>query len=697
MRRYSSTTTPPTAKPASANTSELARLRQRAQEGDVEAQFELAEKLSENGPQRNAVESAKLYALAAAKGHVKAQNKLAGRYAAGDGVNQDFGKALKLYREAAVQGDAGSLCNLGVMYHHGLGVARNAAEALSYYQLAAKAGSTLGLAYYGQCVEGGIGIAANMKLAKEIYAVAAKQGEPVAMYRLGMCLLRDSSSLAESLPANVKSYEVIDMRKQAMHYLESSAKLGNSEAQLQLGRMYLEMSQSEDYKNVHSPVTEAEKTQAALAALSIIAGGGVTSFSHESTEAFRWLSAASEAGHKNAHALLGLAHINGRGVAINPVEAVRMFLKGADEGDEFSFYLLGECYKQGLGVPANRDAALQYYQLAAEAGLLDARHALAMFYLEAAEPNIPLGKQMLLTASDEGHAVSSHTIAMYLLKGIHFDVDKELALKYLRRAANENHPMSLFLLGAFYIEGINNAQNPSEGTNSTKNPSEGTNSTKNPSEGIELLRKAVNQDVLEAKYYLAQCYSNGEAVDLDFAEAMRLHKLAAEEGFAQSLNSIGVLYAQGHGVEQDFREAFRYFEAGAAKNDSTAIFNLGQCNEFGKGVNKDYIKAIHLYEKSASLGNKHAQERLKLEQLRHVEDLNPTVAKQIDVDIGQLEEMRRQASELQQEISRVSPGDAEALENKDVQELLELKRKVSDADWQNWTRDLTELLEKNKR
>ena len=64
-------------------------------------------------------------------------------YTKGQGVAQDFEKALKWYRMAVEQGDGQAQFNLGVLYWNGQGVAKDPTKALQWYEKAWKQG------YYG--------------------------------------------------------------------------------------------------------------------------------------------------------------------------------------------------------------------------------------------------------------------------------------------------------------------------------------------------------------------------------------------------------------------------------------------------------------------------------------------------------------------------------------------------------------------
>jgi len=59
-------------------------------------------------------------------------------YQEGEGITQDYSKAVTWYRKAAEQGHARAQYSLGQMYDQGLGVTQNYKEAFKWYRKAAE-------------------------------------------------------------------------------------------------------------------------------------------------------------------------------------------------------------------------------------------------------------------------------------------------------------------------------------------------------------------------------------------------------------------------------------------------------------------------------------------------------------------------------------------------------------------------------
>jgi TPR repeat protein len=73
---------------------------------------------------------------------------------------------------------------------------------------------------------------------------------------------------------------------------------------------------------------------------------------------------------------------------------------------------------------------------------------------------------------------------------------------------------------------------------------------------------------------LARCYIDGRGTTVDYAQAMRWARRAADLGDAVAMNTVGLLHDNGQGVPQDNAEAIRWYERAAAAGSETAANNL---------------------------------------------------------------------------------------------------------------------------
>jgi len=80
------------------------------------------------------------FKMAADQGHSEGQLNLGTLYFSGDGVKQDYSKALTYFALAAQQGNLVALFNLGHMHQHGLGTTTSCSLAVQLYKKVAEKG-----------------------------------------------------------------------------------------------------------------------------------------------------------------------------------------------------------------------------------------------------------------------------------------------------------------------------------------------------------------------------------------------------------------------------------------------------------------------------------------------------------------------------------------------------------------------------
>ncbi len=119
-------------------------------------------------------------------GDVKAQAELGARYGRGEGVKQDYAKALELLRAAAAKNDASAQFYLGTAYSTGLGVERNESQAVLWYDMAARQGHGEAAYWLAMRIVGGVGgIIPSWQAAIPFFWQAAEQGIAAAEFQLG--------------------------------------------------------------------------------------------------------------------------------------------------------------------------------------------------------------------------------------------------------------------------------------------------------------------------------------------------------------------------------------------------------------------------------------------------------------------------------------------------------------------------------
>ncbi|MBI5660020.1 MAG: sel1 repeat family protein [Nitrosomonadales bacterium] len=114
---------------------------------------------------------------------------------------------------------------------------------------------------------------------------------------------------------------------------------------------------------------------------------------------------------------------------------------------------------------------------------------------------------------------------------------------------------------------------------------------------------------------LAAMYCQGQhGVPLDYTEAAKWYKLAAEQGDANAKFRVelmlGGMYDEGRGVPQNYTEAAKWYKLAAELGDADAQFKLGEMYDEGRGVPLDYTEAAKWYKLAAEQGDADAQFKL---------------------------------------------------------------------------------------
>ena len=123
--------------------------------------------------------------------------------------------------------------------------------------------------------------------------------------------------------------------------------------------------------------------------------------------------------------------------------------------------------------------------------------------------------------------------------------------------------------------------------------------------------KAAQQEWPDAQYRLAYMYEKGIGPDKDVQRAVQLYRSAAEHGYPEAQNLLGILYATGgDGLTEDDKQAITWYQKAADQGFAKAEKNLGDMYFFGHGVDKDYKQAMTWYGKAADQQFADAQFRL---------------------------------------------------------------------------------------
>ena len=233
------------------------------------------------------------------------------------------------------------------------------------------------------------------------------------------------------------------------------------------------------------------------------------------------------------------------------------------------------------------------------------------WYRKAAEQNVARAQFNLGVCYDNGCGVAKNEVE---------------AVRWYRKAAEQNSAAAQFNLASCYARGEGVAKDEVEAVMWYRKAAEqnhtaaqynlgfccysGQGVVKDYPEAVKWYRKAAEQNLPEAQFNLGLCYENGQGVVKDEAEAAKWYRKGAEQNLAHAQYNLGVCYADGRGVAKDYAEAVKWFRKAAEQSVARAECNLGLCYAKGEGVAKDYVEAVKWFRKAAEQNDTQAQYNL---------------------------------------------------------------------------------------
>ena len=333
-------------------------------------------------------------------------------------------------------------------------------------------------------------------------------------------------------------------------------------------------------------------------------------------EAVCFLDYLSESGFEQAYGFLGLAYEEGKGVERNDDKMIYLYNQAVragynwcayhlgryyEEGREYdlamknyvqcsanegtyrsaAFYSIGRLYEKGIGVSVDMANAVKYYQKSVQySTVLESEARLALIRLgEIVDPlesfvNATSAKLKGLTPED-----------MFRI-GVEFEsgmngryVSLPEAYSYILASADEGYPKAMIKLGDIYV----NEYYPFNDTNK---------SNRYYQKAIKVLKKTYESDG-EACYELGCMLYNGKGIEKDVETANALFRTGAEKGNPESSYMAGLQFLG----DLDYPEAYKYFKRAAEAGVGLAMFELAKLYESGHGVRYDGEEAIKWYQK----------------------------------------------------------------------------------------------------
>jgi hypothetical protein len=242
-------------------------------------------------------------------------------YDIGEGVVQDWAKAVVLYQKACDAGLADGCNDFGRMYVKGKGVAQDGAKAAALYQKACDAGSANGCNNLGFMYERGESVAQDGAKAVGLYKKACEASLADGCNNIGRMYYNGTGVAQDKVTAAA--------------FYQKACDAGGAWGCNNLGGM-LEHGES---------------------------------MAPDQAKALQLYQKACDASLADGCNKLGLMYDNGTGVEQNKAKAVVLYQKACDAGNEWGCNNLGTMYDKGTGVAQDKAKAAALFQKACNDGI----------------------------------------------------------------------------------------------------------------------------------------------------------------------------------------------------------------------------------------------------------------------------------------------------------------------------------------
>ncbi len=307
----------------------------------------------------------------AEQGYVVAQEMLGECHAFG--IHGNLTEAEKWYTKAAEQGNATAMFRLGCLYRlykktEGREFAKhleNYVEAAKWFRKAAEAGLAEGSFWLGFCYNYGEGVDQDYEEAVKWYTKAIEDESVNAIYHMAECyrngwgVPKDEKKAEDLHDSAMAREDEMDELFRSYHYEESADGIYKVEVDNQ--SYCYNGSGVKAWENSILMKAEQGDAEAQYQIGKWYTDLSLISKKNEEENAVKWYLRAAEQSHTNAERCLGDCYYVGRGVAKDYEEAVIWYRKAAEKGDVEAIYNIGKCYFEGKGVKQSCEDAISWY------------------------------------------------------------------------------------------------------------------------------------------------------------------------------------------------------------------------------------------------------------------------------------------------------------------------------------------------
>ena len=193
---------------------------------------------------------------------------------------------------------------------------------------------------------------------------------------------------------------------------------------------------------------------------------GTNGMKRDYGQALQWWAKAAKQGDVKAVGNMGMCYRYGYGIDRDSLKATRLYLKSIRDGNDslmtaveaaaqrgglFDGIVTALAYKTGNGVKRDGAKAVQYFQMAAEGGSVDAQREYALICLNTGRQSDAL--EWFAKAAEQGDLSATYFCGMMKMKGLGGEENHVEGLEFIEKAASRNFPQACYDLSLRYAAG----------------------------------------------------------------------------------------------------------------------------------------------------------------------------------------------------------------------------------------------------
>ncbi|CAF0878078.1 unnamed protein product [Brachionus calyciflorus] len=295
---------------------------------------------------------------------------------------------------------------------------------------------------------------------------------------------------------------------------------------------------------------------------------------------------------------LGFLYASGLGVKSNQGKALTYFTFAALGGDPMAQMALGYRYWASINVANSCEMALSYYKKVAQsvANKISTNSVGAVvnrIRLHDEEEKVSSQSQAMLDddlvqyyqlLADRGDVQAQYGLGLLYYQGARgLSIQYDKALYYFTKAAEAGNNYAMAYLGKLYLEG-------------------GDHVKQDNLTAIKYFRQAAEKGNPIGQAGMGIVHFYGSGLERDYQKALKYFQLSADQGYVEGHFMLGIMFFYGHGVRKDFKSAVKFFNLAAQLGHVLGYYNLAQMHATGTGVIRSCSTAAELYKNVAERG-----------------------------------------------------------------------------------------------